>query len=329
MATIRDVAAAAGVSATTASRALSGNGRVSPATIVRVGIAVDALDYQPNEIARSLLSKRTMTLGLVVPDITNPFFPELVAGAERAASALERTIFLVEARSAERARHDIGLLRGRAVDGIIVIGNPFPSAADLLTAVGSIPLIVVDRAASMSEISTVCCDHFNGGNIGVDHLVGLGHKRIIHLAGPVAADVSAQRVHGYEFAMRSHGLTPHVVPAGFEITGGAAAVEALLADHVPFTALTAANDLSAIGAMRALSQAGLSVPGRVSVVGYDDIQMASFVSPALTTVRQPSADLGSQAVELIARQIEGETKVIRRVLPVELVARESTGRANS
>ncbi|MFI6549293.1 LacI family DNA-binding transcriptional regulator [Streptomyces prunicolor] len=328
MVNIRDIATEAGVSVATASRALTGKGRVSAATVERVRTIADRLQFQPNEIARSLSSGRSHSLGLIVPDITNPFFPELMAGAESAAKERGQTILLAAAPEAESAREDLRLLRARGVDGFIVVGNPFDSAALLREAAGTRPLVVVDRAESITDISTVVTDHVDGAAIAVRHLLALGHTRIAHISGPSELDVTALRVRGYESEMREAGLEPTVVEGGFTAACGADAVGRLLDGPKPPTAVTTANDIAAIGAMNAVFARGMRVPEDLGVVGYDNIALAALVRPALTTVAQEIGELGSRAVAELDRQMSGDHTVRTVLLGTRLVERGTTKAAS-
>ncbi|MBK1783565.1 LacI family DNA-binding transcriptional regulator [Prauserella cavernicola] len=328
MTNIRDIAAEAGVSVATASRALTGKGRVSAATVERVRAIAQRHRFQPNEIARSLSSGRSHSLGLLVPDITNPFFPELMAGAESAAKARGQTILLTAALGADSAREDLSVLRARGVDGFIVVGNPFDSAEQLREAAGSRPLVVVDRSESVTDLSTVVTDHVEGAALAVRHLIELGHTRIAHISGPPGLDVTDLRVAGYERELRAAGLEPRVVDGDFTVESGAAAVRALLDGPAAPSAITTANDLAAIGAMNAVLARGGSVPGDLSIVGYDDIVLAALVHPGLTTVAQDIGELGARAVEELERQLTGDTDVRTVSLSTSLVERGTTGRAS-
>lgn len=325
MVNIRNIAAEAGVSVATASRALTGKGRVSAATAERVRAVAERLQFQPNEIARSLYTGRSHSLGLIVPDITNPFFPELMAGAESAAKSREQTILLTAAPGADPAREALGVLRARGVDGVIVVGNPFDSSERLREAAGARPLVVVDRAESVTGISTVITDHVEGAALAVRHLLALGHTRIAHVSGPPELDVTALRIAGYEREMRAAGLEPAVAGGDFTVESGAAAMCALLDGNAPPpTAVTTANDFAAIGAMNAVFDRGGSVPEDLSIVGYDDVALAVLVRPALTTVAQRIGDLGSRAVEEIDRQLSGDPEVRTVLLETRLVERGTT-----
>lgn len=325
MANIRDIAAEAGVSVATASRALTGKGRVSAVTAERVRAVAERHQFQPNEIARSLSSGRSHSLGLLIPSITNPFFPELMAGAESAAKSRGKTILLTAALDADSAREDLRVLRARGVDGLIVVGNPFDSASQLKEVAGSRPLVVVDRAASVTEISTVVTDHAEGAALAVRHLVRLGHEHIVHISGPPGLDVTDLRISGYEREMRAAGRQPRVVDGGFTVDSGAEAVSRLLRDPSPPTAVTTANDLAAIGAMNAVLASGGRVPGDLSIVGYDDIVLAALVHPGLTTVAQDIGELGARAVEELERQLSGDLAVRTVSLATRLVERGTTG----
>lgn len=325
MANIRDIAAEVGVSVATASRALTGNGRVSPKTVQRVRAAADRLGFRPNEIARSLSSGRSHSLGLLVPDITNPFFPELMAGAEKAAKSRGQTILLTAALGADLAREDLGVLNARGVDGFIVVGNPFDSSAQLREAAGARPLVVVDRSESATDLSTVVSDHLAGAALAVRHLLGLGHTRIAHISGPPGLDVTNLRIAGYEREMRAAGLEPVVVPGDFTLASGADAARVLLGDPSPPTAVTTANDLAAIGAMHTVFARGGRIPGDLSIVGYDDIMLAGLVHPGLTTIAQDIGELGARAVAELERQLAGDFAVRTVSLDTRLVERGSTG----
>jgi LacI family transcriptional regulator len=324
---MRDIAAEAGVSVTTASRALAGKGRIAPSTVDRVRAVAERHRFRPSELARSLTSGRSNSLGLLVPDVTNPFFAELMAGAERAAKRHGRTLLLAAAADGEAAHADLRLLGAHGVDGLIVVGNPFGTTGALRAAAGARPLVVVDRAESVTGVSTVVTDHRAGAALAVRHLVALGHTRIAHLAGPPGLDVTDLRILGYTAAMTAAGLAPRVVTAGFGAEAGAAALRPLLAGPIPPTAVTTANDLVAIGAMNLVLAAGGRVPGDLSVVGYDDVAPAALVHPGLTTVAQDIAALGGEAVAELDRLLAGGDGVRTRTLGCRLVERGTTGRA--
>lgn len=326
MANIRDVARIAGVSVTTASRALSGNGRVSSDTIIRVRAAVDETGFVPSEVARGLLTGRTQTLGIVVPDITNPFFSGLMASVERAAKVNGRTVFLTEADAGEDARDGLARLRARGVDGLILVGNLFRDAATLQHAAQDTPLVIINRVASSVVFSTVSSDHADGSRRAVDHLVALGHRRVAHFAGPGGVDVPELRASIFLAEAAAAGIEAVTIPSGFTIRDGANAAERFLMLSDRPTAVFAANDFSAFGAIDVFRRAGRSVPEDIAVIGYDDIPMAPLFAPGLTTIRQDTDALGAAAVIELERQLDGGRGRRTITTPVALIVRGTTRR---
>lgn len=332
-ATIHQVADAAGVSISTVSRALSGRGRVAERTRRRVARLAHELGYHPNDLARSLLAQSTQTIAVVVPSITNPFFPELVEGIERVAAARGHLLLLCDsADDHDRVWRDLAALRRRRVDGMILVG-PTLDPGRLAAVTRGVPVVTVDRGVPLAEVSVVTSDHAHGSRLAVDHLVGLGHRRIALFRGSRGATVSRSREQGFWDAMAAHGLSVDerlVLNSGFTEDEGAAAADRLLAGPAP-TAVVAANDLNAIGAIAAFERAGVRVPADMSVVGFDDIHLARYVRPRLTTIHQDIRGLGARAAELLIDDLLGEAEPERRheELAVRLVIRESTGPAPS
>lgn len=330
-ATIYEVARAAGVSTATVSRALNGSGQVAERTRHRITEAIAALGYQPNHVARSLVLKATHTIAVLLPDITNPFFPALVKGVQLAADEQGYAVLLAHT-GGDPAKEEsyFQVLRGQHVDGVLLVG--LVSAPESLRGlVGhGLPVVTLDRPIDLPGSATVRVDHKAGGRIATEHLLKLGHRRIAHIAGPMGLNVSQQRLDGYRRALLTQGwvFDERLVAHGdFSEDGGYRGIEELLRSHVRFTALFAANDLSAIGAMTALREHGLHVPDDVSVVGFDDIHLASYTSPKLTTIRQPIYDMGRAAATLLieARRKEVSLNDKTMIFAAELVVRESTG----
>jgi LacI family transcriptional regulator len=326
--TIHDVARAAGVSTSTVSRALNGSGRISSRTRQHVTQIAEAMGYQPNDLARSLLAKRSQTIAVLVPDITNPFFPELVMGIERVAAARGHLVLLCNSATEESTWRDLAALRRRQVDGIILIGARL--SADRLAAVTSgIPVVTVDREVPLPGASVVQSDHRAGGHAATSHLIGLGHRAIAHVAGPSWLSVAQLRRSGYADALAAARLPADerlVVEGDFLETGGYAAAHELIGRGTEFTAVFAANDLMAIGVLAALEEHGRAVPGEVSVIGFDDIHLASYIRPRLTTVRQDIYRLGTRAAEILIDRLDapGAAAPTQETITAELVVREST-----
>lgn len=329
-ATIEDVAARSGVSTATVSRVLSGSVPARPETRERVLAAVQELDYRPSGIARALKRKETRTLGLLITDITNPFYPQIVRAVEAAAHARGYGIVLADGGDdpARELAH-IDMLVERRVDGIVIASSRMTRRhADRLGAI-SVPVVLVNDSVAGSGLPTVTTAHRRGARMATEHLISLGHARIGHIGAPADQAAASQRRHGVRDALRSAGLAEPIVAIGDGgVTGGAAAAQALIGAGV--TGIVAYNDLTAIGALRALRRAGIDVPSQVSVVGFDDIEMAAWTEPPLTTIRQPTAALGQWAVNRLANALRaGQPGAERASLAPELIVRDSTAPATS
>ncbi len=332
--TISDVAERAGVSTATVSRVLAGIGRSRPATSAAVMTAVGALGYRPSGVARSLRMQRTRTLGLIVSDIQNPFFPELVRAADDAARAIDYSILLGSAAFDElRVVYYLDLMVDRRVDGIIVASSQISDTSWRWLIASPVPVIVVNAEPPDYRVPAIAGDNEAGSRMAVEHLVGLGHRRIGYIRGPESFTAARPRFDGFQRACEEAGLRAEDIPVlqgDGQVEGGERAAGEMLAQAPRVTAIACYNDLTAIGALRMLRGAGHHVPGDVSVVGFDDIAAASWVVPALTTVSQPKAEMGRLAVEYLVRALEDPgaeppPQTIR--LPPSLRVRESTGPA--
>lgn len=332
--TIRDVAVRAGVSTATVSRVLAGIGNPRPETADAVLAAVRELDYRPSGVARSLRMKRTRTLGLIVTDIENPFFPELVRAADLAARGLGYSILLGSAAYDEhRAMHYLSLMVDRRVDGLIVASSQVSDESLRWLLSSPVPAVVVNADSDGLPVDVITSDNAAGARLAVEHLVGLGHRRIAYVRGPASYTADAPRAKGFRAACRAAGLgadaTPELVgDAQFE--GGEQATAALVAERRDLTAIVCYNDVTAIGALRALRTARIRVPDEVSVIGIDDIAAAAWVVPALTTVAQQKAEMARLAVERLAARLEAPSEPApphTTRLPMQLKVRESTGPA--
>jgi LacI family transcriptional regulator len=328
-----DVAQAAGVHAGTASRALNPATRheVSRQTVRRVERAAERLGYVPNAMARGLRTSKSYIVALVVPDITNPLFPPIARGAEQVLGQRGYTLVLTNTnneRDTESAQ--IEAMRARGVDGFIVATARLidPVLDSLGTA--AVPVVLVNRYTDSRSLPYVGGDDRRAITLCVDHLAGLGHQRIVHLAGPGDTSTGRDRASAFRQAMRERKLS---VPAGgiracaaMTVAAGRDAMRRVLAANRSFTAVVAANDLIALGALDALSDAGLDCPADVSITGLNDAALMDRLTPALTTVRIPLHDMGASAatavLDMIARA-EPET-IVQTLLPVELVVRAST-----
>ncbi len=329
-ATMRDVAERAGVALTTVSRAFSDPDKLSPDTLRRIADASAELQYTVNLSARSLRKRSAGMLLVLLPDIGNPFFSLVLKGIEEGARASGRVLLVGDTGSdATLADAYAGQLDAGTVDGMILIDGrlPFapgsPSRARLVRA----PVVALSERVDDPAIPFVGIDNRAAGREVAHLLADLGHRRLGHIAGPAANSLTTLRAQGFAEGARERGCDLMGTAAGdWSIgSGQAAAADILSWPHRP-TAIFAANDEMAIGAIHAFAAAGVSVPGEMSVVGFDDIDFAAVGSPALTTVRQPRCAMGRAAVEAVTARIEGRTTAERaRILPFERVMRASTG----
>ena len=335
MATVRDVAALAGVSISTVSRALSAPGMVSDATRERVEQAAKKLDYRPNPAARGLRVGRTTTLGLLVPDLENPFFASITKAVQSRARTHGYAVLVAD--SDEDAGQELELVSMLAaqVDGL-VLASPRSSDLSLLTAVDGRPAVLLNR--EVEGLASLVIDNAGGVRQSLSHLKALGHRRIAAVSGPAGSWSGAERRRGIEAAGRETGV--EVVDVGHfrpTFSGGVAAADLVVASGA--TAVLTYNDLQALGLVDRLRHRGLQVPRDLSVVGFDDVSVATLVSPALTTVSIPLAALGRGAVDRLVEQLDrvaGESHEddladlaedeppARPSLPVELVVRGTT-----
>ncbi|MDQ7829202.1 MAG: LacI family DNA-binding transcriptional regulator [Armatimonadota bacterium] len=324
-ATIVDVAARAGVSPATVSRVLNGTPHpVRPEVRARVLQAARGLGYLPNMVARSLLRRATSAVGLLVPDVSNPYYAVILRGIEDAAWQRGLAVILCNTdRRPERQRAALQMLAERRVDGLVVAGGAF-GPADLTVLGGRLPVVAIGRHPA--RVPSVRVDNVAAGALATRHLLALGHRRIACLVGPAGSTSARDRLTGYRRALRHAGVrvaSRYVVPADFTPAGGRRGVERLWAQGPPPTALVAPNDQAAVGAIRALYERGVGVPGDVSVVGFDDTPLAAVTVPALTSVHIPMDELGRRALELLLQLRDGGAGR-GVVLRPRLIVREST-----
>jgi LacI family transcriptional regulator len=326
--TIYDVARLAGVSTATVSRALNGTGQIAPATREAIEAAVAQLGYEPNTAARSLVTRSTQTIALLLPDISNPFYDALVSGIQRRALEAGHTMLLCTTEGdPEREEQYLNLLRAKQVDGVLVDGLVLPPDRVARFVRNGLPIVCLDRDVDSASVPLVQVDNRLGARMATEHLLSLGHRRIAHVAGAPELGISEERIAGYDEALLDAGIRPDVAllaVGSFTEEGGCEAMKALLAS-TDLTAAFAANDLSALGVMNAIVESGRRVPDDVSVVGFDDLRLSSFTTPPLTTIRQPALEIAERATRLLLDLARGRPARQRRhVLPPELVVRAST-----
>jgi LacI family transcriptional regulator len=338
-ATIGDVAERAHVSTATVSRVLAGVGRARPETEARVLAAARELDYRPSGVARSLKRQTTETLGLIVTDIENPYFPELVRAVEDAARAEGYAILLCNAADdPEREAGYLELLVERRVDGLIIAASSLGGRHAEWLAAAPLPVVLVNTTAADVDLPSIHSDNRTGSRLAAQHLLDLGHRRFGYLMPPPRNVDGPVRLSGVRDALADGGLDPAsiAIATGAPLVGGGEAAMLELLDRAPdVTAVLAYNDLMAIGALRAVRRRGGSVPEDVSVVGFDDVALAAYVDPPLTTLSQSTAEMGYWAVARLAERLRprasgdgsgaGHGSAPTVMLPVRLEVRGSTG----
>lgn len=328
MSTISDVARTAGVSTATVSRVLNNNLRVDARLAAKVREAIDALSYQPSNIARSLSTQRTHVWTLIISDIRNPFFPDMVRGVENVARSAGYSLILCNAEEdPETEASFFGLAVAEQARGVILV--PSNSNADLGVLVArNVPVVTADRRLKSYDVDCVLVDNVRGAKQAVSHLIENGFRRIACITGPMESTTGAERYAGYRFAHEEAGFAVYdslVQTGSFTESEGHAAMRRLLALRNRPDAIFTANNLMTIGALHAIDEAGLIVPDDVGIVGFDDMSWASLVRPPLTSVAQPSYELGAETARLLLSRIEGYAGGPRTVmLSPSLIVRESS-----
>jgi LacI family transcriptional regulator len=329
MVTIREVAESAGVSYATVSHVVNNTRLVSQETRERVLAAMDALNYRPNALARSLRQGKTNTLGLVLPDSANPFFAEISRSIEDEAFKKGYSVFLCNTElDTERELFYVDVLSKKQVDGIIfVAAGDQADSLDFLVR-RNMPVVMIDRDVPNVEVDAVLTDNKLGGYLATHHLLELGHQRIACIAGPSSITPSAERIIGYRKALEEAGISYNenlIIRGDYHAQSGMEITHSILKMDPRPTAIFCLNDLMALGALRAAAEAGCSVPQDLAVVGYDDLELAHFTNPPLTTIAQPKKEVGAQAISLLVDRISRKSRPPSRlVLPPELIVRRST-----
>ena len=328
--TLRDVAALADVDPSVVSRVLNDNPRLSitPETRARVVAAIKELDYRPNVMARGLRLSRTWTIGLVLPDLTNPVYGQMVKGAQIRAQGAGYAVVVGSPLNAHSIEPSFArLLEEGRFDGLLVASAMLDGDDIRELATGAPPVVIVNRRVDGVEASVIL-DDAAGSSLATGHLLGLGHERLAHIGGPADVDTSVRRREGFERAAARDRAAQTVVVAGagYDAESGYEATMRLFRGELEITGIFAANVMIAIGAIRAAEELGKAIPGDMSIVALHDFQLAAFTQPPLTTVAMPLEELGAAAVDVLLARIEGgsgESRVI--TTPPALILRKSTG----
>ena len=328
--TIRSVAMAAGVSVSTVSNVLSGrHEQMAVATRERVLEAIARLNYQPNHVARSLVTRRTATIGLIMSEVTNSLYPPVTVGAEEACRQAGYGLLLANAEDAEDERRAVALMRAKQVDALVVFAISLLEAdhEHLYAAqAAGMPVVAINRVVPVdAPLSAVWFDHRGGGRLATSHLVDLGHRRIAHLAGPASRLTGIHRRQGYEAALHAARipLEPALVATGdYSFASGEALMSELWRQRP--TAVFVGGDAMALGALRALARLGVRVPDDLSLVAFGNPDFVRYATPAITTVDLPVAAAGRVAVELALRRMRYPEEKEVRLLDTTLLVRETT-----
>jgi DNA-binding LacI/PurR family transcriptional regulator len=322
-----DVAKLAQVSHQTVSRVINNHPNTRPETRARVREAMAELGYRPNQAARTLASSRSRIFGILVSDYDLYGPSGMTRGMEVAAQSIHHFAVScsIDPDSEGSVMEGINHLAGLGIEGVVMITPRTDALNAARDALGNIPIVTVDSMYRVDELS-VSIDNFQGGQSAADYLIDLGHRNILHIAGPSSWFEATARASGYAAAMRARRLTPRIIEGDWSPSSGYEIGITLDLEATHTTAILAANDDLAIGLMHAFADRGISVPGDVSVMGYDDVPHAAYWNPPLTTMRQDFFELGKRAVTLLNNTIEGKKSLTPETIVPELVIRQSTAR---
>ncbi len=322
---MKAVADKAGVSTTTVSHVINKTRFVSPEKELRVHEAIKELDYQPNGLARSFRKKRTKTIGLIIPDNTNPYFAEVARGVEDTCFDRGYSVILCNSdRKMEKEINYLELLMEKGVDGIAFVSVGDDKKATDIFGKKRVPKVLLDREIRGLQVDSVLVDNQLGGFLATEYLINMGHRRIACITGPSKLSSSYEREIGYLTALKEY----HIIPAKMDIQRGSfhsdsgyRGVKKLLSCSNPPTAIFACNDLIAFGAMHGANEMGYRVPDNLSIIGFDDISLSSFMVPRLTTIKQPKYEIGKTAAVMLIERIKNRdlplrTKLFNPVLTV-------------
>jgi DNA-binding LacI/PurR family transcriptional regulator len=330
---IKDIARLARVSHPTVSRALQNSPLVNPATAAKIRKIAEAAGYRPSAVARGLVTRRTRTVGLVVTTVADPFAGEVACGIEEAAHDHGYAVFLADSNcDAERERKVVQELAERRVDGIIVTSSRVGSDYLPMLAQLNVPMVLVNDQYPGEFVHSVMIANEDGSRAVTEHLIELGHRRIAYVGDRSGYQTETERFKGHKQALASAGIefaSELAVLGDGRPEGALAAVDGLLKLANPPTAVCCYNDMTALGAMRAIRARGLRVPEDVSVTGFDDLFFAEYLEPALTTVRQPMRRMGEMAMENLLKLMVGEESVAQVKVEAELIVRGSTGKVRT
>ncbi len=325
MASIRDVAKLANVSPATVSRVMNGTARVDEEKKQRVLTAIKETGFVPNEVARSLFKKSAKIIGLILPSIENPFFAQLAGAIERCADRYGYRLVLCNTGSVtEKEKAAMQMLSSMNADGIILT----TSNEELreCTESSAIPIIVTDRVfQGSSKLKYVHCDHYQGGRMAAEHLIACGCKSIVCIKGQQEISSARDRYDGYRDVCREKGIKEQTIDSAYDFEEGMKVTEELLKIYNDVDGIIACNDMVALSAYKVLHKKGIDVPGKIQIIGFDDIALAKLMTPELTTIGQPVEDIGAKAAELIIFKDKNDKDEKQEyIFEARLVERETT-----
>lgn len=325
---IVQVAKRANVSTATVSRVLNGFPGVREKTVEKVRRAVKEMNYVPNPNARSLRVGRTRLFGLIISDVNNPFFPELIDAFESLAAAQGIEVIFTHTNYDPRRLHNcVRRMIERSVDAIAVMTSEVEEEALQQAEKAGVPLVLMNQRKLVEKYPNVLVEYATGFREALEHLLALGHRDIGFIAGPAALNSAQGRKEAFKAALRAHGLkvrSEWIVAGDMRVEGGRAAMARLLANDPRPTAVLASNDLMAVGALQAAHQARIKVPKEMSIIGFDDLPIAEMVHPALSTIRHPRREVAARAFDCLWKAVQGESPATGDVLHPHLVVRAST-----
>ncbi|MCM3740576.1 LacI family transcriptional regulator [Oceanobacillus luteolus] len=327
--TIREIAKASGVSIATVSRYLNKVSYTSPETEKKIQKVLDEFNYTPNAIARGLAKQKSNTIAFITPDITNPFFPEMIKSIEHVAKKKGYSLLLINTKEEELNQKDFwNNLRSRYVDGFLLAQSELTSEIQDYLSQVNIPFVKIDRAVHAKENNTVSVNNFEGAKMAVNHLVDIGCKAIAHISGPKTVLTAKERLNGYLSAVEDLNLEPIIFEGDFSLESGKNITEAMLASNQNIDGVFYANDLMAIGALKTFAKQQVPIPQEIAIIGFDGIQLTEMVNPEISTIKQPVVEIGENAVTQLISLIEKPDETINRnvELNVELIVRESSRR---
>ena len=330
MTTIKDVAKRVGVSPSVVSRALNNRYGVKESTREKIVRAAKEMGYCPNAAARSLVTRRTATIGVMMADLSEPYYTQIIRGMEFSASKTGYTLLFSNSyESLEKSKVLEKMVYAERVDGVIIVGSNVEEQEYILKLVEKkVPFVLLERDIPDPRINCVYLDNFYGGYLATKYLLDKGHTRIAHISGKIGFQVALDRLEGYKKALHEAGLLfdkELVMTGNFVWQDGYAAMKKLLRSQPPCTAVFTANDTMAFGALQAIAESGLSIPKDIAVIGFDDLEFSSLTNPPLTTVHQPRYEMGKEAVRIVTSLLQqgASEKGVKLCYRPEIIIRRS------